>query len=97
MHKPSNERITFRWDYLAHLLKAFAFFGLATVAVNHHQVAKAYGEMGLMGFAGVGLWLVGFSFLLVGCNYLWCLGLQKLGHQGRAKRRGDAPGELPER
>ena len=92
-----DQRIVFRWDYLGHLLKAFAFFGFVTFALNFHQVAKAYGEIGLVGFAEVALWLMGFSFLLVGGNYLWCLGLQKFGHQRRARRGADAAGELTER
>ena len=92
---PEN-RIAFRWDYFARLLKAFAFFGVVTLATNFHQVAKAYVEIGLVGFAEVALWLIGFSFLVVRCNYLWCRGLQEFRRQGRAQSRRQTSGELPE-
>ncbi len=76
-------RVVFRWDYFFAAMKSFAFFGLATCAVNFRGVSKAYGEMGLLGFVEIALWLVGASLLGIGANYLWCLGLQH-----RAQKRG---------
>ncbi len=87
------QRIRFRWDYFADALKAFAFFGLTTVVANHHQVAQAYREIGLAGFAQVALGLVCLSLLAVGANYLWCLWLHQRGRESRGQGRRAASGE----
>ncbi len=89
-------RVTFRWDYLISWLRACAFFGAVTLAINLHKAEKAYREIGLAGFAEISLWLVGVGLLGVAANYLWCLWLQERGRESRSQGRRVASGDPSE-
>jgi hypothetical protein len=78
--------IVFAWPHFFAMVKTLALLGLINLFVNFRQVEKAYREIGLGGFAQVGLGLVCLCFLGVGTNYLWCLALRELARQ--RSRRG---------
>lgn len=84
MDEPKRRPI-FHREYLVYALKLVLWMGMGKVLLAPAEVGKVWDVLGLVGFIEVGLVLVGLLALWIGCNYLWCLGLQKLADRKRLR------------
>lgn len=73
---------------MAYALKVVLWLGIGKLVLAPREVGAAFDAIGLVGFMEVGLGLVCLLALWIGCNYLWCLLLQKLADRQRLRTRG---------
>lgn len=91
-----NKPIKLDRGHLFATAKGIAVFGLMNLVFNFKAFEKCFSEIGALGILLIGLGLGCMALLALGCNYLWCLGLQQLADQRGLRARRQLGGETSE-